>query len=144
MNMFARLLVRSSVCLFVIAGLGCAALKDRLPPPATLDSGIQFQYEDPAAWRVEVAGQFNEWKTFPDQKAIQMKKNDQGIWTAVIPFRETSNGSPTYLERGKRYQYKIVINGTSWVQDPNNSETSTEGGQTNSLIIVPERRSGGK
>lgn len=127
----------------ILGLIGCAALKDRLQPPMPVESGIRFQYEDPSAWRVEVAGQFNDWKIFPDPQAIQMAKDDRGIWTVVIPYREYSKESRGYLERGKRYQYKIVINGTSWVEDPNNPLKGTEGGITNSLVIVPERRPGG-
>lgn len=123
---------------------GCAALKDRLPPPAPMETGILFQYEDPSAWRVEIAGQFNDWKIFPESQAIQMTKDDRGIWSVVIPYRENSKDNRGYLERGKRYQYKFVINGTSWVEDPNNSLKSTEGGQTNSLVIVPERSTRGQ
>lgn len=119
---------------------GCAALKDRLAPPMPLETGIQIQYEDPAAWRVEVAGQFNDWKTFPDPKALPLAKNEQGIWTIVIPYRENSKDNQAYIERGKRYQYKVVINGSSWVEDPNNPLKDTEGGITNSLLIVPEKR----
>lgn len=139
-----RLLVPSSshvVVIFLVLCLtACAALKDRLPPPEPVDNGIKFQYEDPSAWRVEVAGQFNDWKTFPDQKSIQMKKDENGIWTAVIPFRQNAKGDQVYVEYGKRYQYKVVINGTSWIEDPNNTLKSTEAGITNSLIIVPERQ----
>lgn len=136
---------KSMVSAFVVAMavaqlFGCAALKDRLPPPQPVDTGYLFKYEDPAAWRVEVAGQFNEWKTFPDQRAISMTKDADGVWSVIIPYREVSKNSQVYIEYGKRYQYKVVINGTSWVEDPNNTLKATEGGITNSLIIVPERR----
>ena len=110
---------------------GCAALKDRLEPPTAVETGIRLLYEDPSAGRVEVAGQFNDWKTFPDQKALVMTKNDTGIWSVVIPYREYSKDNQVYVERGKRYQYKIVINGAPWIEDPNNTLKSSEGGCTN-------------
>lgn len=118
----------------------CAALKARLEPPTPVETGILIRYEDAAASRVEVAGQFNDWKIFPDQKALVMTKDDSGVWGVVIPYRQHSKVSGVHVEPGQRYQYKIVINGVSWIEDPNNTLKSSEGGFTNSLIIVPERR----
>ncbi len=123
---------------------GCAVLKDRLPPPEATDHGIFFRYEDAAAWRVEVAGQFNDWKTFPDERSVQMSKDEKGVWTVVVPYKEFSKNAQVYVEPGRRYLYKIVINGTSWIEDPNNTLKGVEGGQTNSMIIVPEQKTAGK
>lgn len=102
-----------------------ALVKDRLSPPKKVEGGWLFQYDDPTAREVQLAGTFNEWNWGTQRRAITMQKNDQGIWQVVTP-----------LDPG-RYQYKIVVNhGERWECDPSNPSRDKEGGIENSLIVV--------
>ena len=126
------LLILLSIILILLI-IGCAAkyIKNRIPPPRKIESGVLFQYENKAAQSVNLCGNFNDWcgtKTYNrfDPSIGIMKDDDgDGIWEIVVP-----------LPPG-RYQYKFVIdNGTSWVEDPNNPLKDFEDGIENSLIII--------
>jgi 1,4-alpha-glucan branching enzyme len=119
--------------LLIICLMGCAtmsAIKDRLPPPHRVESGILFQYDAPAAQRVNLAGVFNDWGgtlTGPFDPTIDpMTKNEKGIWQITIP-----------LDPG-RYEYKFVLDGgVVWKHDPNNAERVDDGyGGYNSVIVI--------
>lgn len=115
---------------------GCSGLdliKKRLPPPHPVVGGILFQYEAPAATVVTLAGNWdgNWWggTASPtgryDNTVGRMSDEDgDGVWSLVQP-----------LEPG-RYQYKFVVDGNTWITDPNNPDTAGDGGFTNSLLVV--------
>ncbi|MDD3626792.1 MAG: glycogen-binding domain-containing protein [bacterium] len=112
-------------------------IKRRLPPPQLQEEGVLFSYEAPYAKTVSVAGDWNSWGGTSsasgryDPNIGKMTDADEdGVWEVLIPYSEISPG---------RHQYKVVIDSNTWVLDPNNFETSTEGGFTNSLIIIPEK-----
>ena len=71
---------------------------------------------------VSVVGSFNGW----DPKADPLQKQDNGTFT-----------TRTHLAPGT-YQYKYLINGNHWTQDPKTSESTYDGfkGQ-NSIITIP-------
>ena len=71
---------------------------------------------------VSVAGEFNGWNT----GANPLKVDADGLfWRASVP-----------LAPGK-YQYKLVVNGDTWMLDPSNKNTFTEAnGNVNSLAVV--------
>lgn len=130
-------LVLGASLTLALCELSCSAMlgsvRNRLPPPREVEGGILFQYEAPAARMVTLAGSFNNWAGTKgggryDSAIDPMSDPDgDGIWTIVKP-----------LPPG-RYQYKFVIdNGVRWETDPSNANTGTEGGITNSLVIVPE------
>ncbi|MCP4547227.1 MAG: hypothetical protein GY835_12280 [bacterium] len=122
--------------LLLLPLLGCSSLdliKKRLPPPHRVDGGIQFQYEAPAATTVTLAGNWpeNQWggTSSPagryDNTIGRMTDDDNdGIWTIVVDMKPG------------RYMYKFVIDNNNWETDPNNPDTASEGGFTNSLIVV--------
>jgi len=66
--------------------------------------GLEFSYNDPAAFSVSLAGSFNNW----DANANPMTKDAEGTWRVVIA-----------LAAGK-HEYKFVVNGGSWMADPDN------------------------
>jgi hypothetical protein len=66
--------------------------------------GIEFSYYDPSAYSVSLAGSFNNW----DGQANAMAKDAEGTWRAVIQ-----------LAPGK-HEYKFVVNGSTWMADPEN------------------------
>lgn len=71
--------------------------------PIVKDGKVTFNYVSSTASKVEVFGNFNEWKS-----GIEMTKED-GVFTYTM---ELPNGE---------YEYKFVVDGDKWVTDPANS-----------------------
>jgi len=113
---------------------GCSvtgAIKDRIPPPQTVEGGILFRYENPAARQVQLCGNFNNWCGTKDtggildpSMGIMTDEDEDGTWEIILD-----------LPPG-RYQYKFVVDRVSWTMDPNNPNSDFEDGIENSLIIV--------
>ncbi len=101
-----------ALCLILLASLWLA-----LP---ALGAKVTFQYTDPGASGVFLAGEFNGWS----DSANPLTGKD-GVWTLTMD-----------LEPGS-YQYKFVADG-KWQADPNNPNTTDDGfGGQNSLVTVP-------
>ncbi len=129
---------RRVVCLFVVMILifvnSCASLRKRLGPPVVMKKGVKFRYYEPSAYRVCLAGGFNNWQyQRQDNQVIELTKNKDGLWTVVVPFRKYADSGEPYLERGSSYKYKFVINDERWEPDPNNPRTDEE---DNSVIVA--------
>lgn len=60
------------------------------------------------ATAVSVVGDFNGW----DPAATPMKKRKDGSWAATVR-----------LATKRSWQYRFVIDGERWTEDPDNSET---------------------
>ncbi|HEX3021570.1 MAG TPA: hypothetical protein VHP81_04170, partial [Lachnospiraceae bacterium] len=76
-----------------------------LASPIVNGTQVTFNYYAPSAGTVKVAGSFTSWA----DKAITLTKNAKGIWTTTQTLQPGS------------YQYKFVVDGSSWVTDPKNS-----------------------
>ncbi|HHF52739.1 MAG TPA: hypothetical protein ENL43_00035, partial [candidate division WOR-3 bacterium] len=85
----------------------------------TTPRGVKFEYYNPDAKQVYLAGEFNEWST----TSLPMRKEKDGTWWIVIK-----------LPPGK-YEYKFVVDG-QWVADPDNPVTV--GAYGNSLVRIGE------
>ncbi len=86
---------------------------------------ITFEYFDPAATTVTLAGDFNQW----DQKGRPMKRDAGGLWEVALR-----------LAPG-RYEYKFVINDERWEEDPLNlHRVRNEHGTFNSIRTVEDTR----
>lgn len=73
------------------------------------------------AKKASVAGEFNNWD--PNANPFRISK---GVGTAKVE-----------LEKGKEYQYKFVINGKKWVNDPKaDKQVKNEFGETNSVVVL--------
>jgi hypothetical protein len=70
---------------------------------AVVGRTVQFAIAAPAAKRVAVVGDFNDWD--PDSTMLQRTAN--GEWTVTVP-----------LPAG-RYTYNFLIDGEQWMSDPN-------------------------
>lgn len=114
---------------------GCSTMnfvKRRLPPPTPTEGGVIFRFNAPSAQRVQLAGNWpeNDWLRGQAQTGSfnigEMKdENQDGIWERTEP-----------LPAG-RYQYKFVIDGVNWKEDPNNPNRADDGfGGFNSLLDV--------
>jgi 1,4-alpha-glucan branching enzyme len=58
-----------------------------------------------AAKEVRIVGEFNDWNT-ADPKGKMSKKKD-GTWSVNVS-----------LEKGKNYQFRYLLDGKRWVNDP--------------------------
>jgi len=82
---------------------------------------VTFEYFDPSATIVTLVGDFNKW----DSKVRPLKRDAGGLWKVTIR-----------LEPGT-YQYKFVVNGERWEEDPLNlHRTYNEHGTQNSIRKV--------
>ena len=82
---------------------------------------ILFVFHDDRAKSVAVAGDFNSW----DARS-KLSKNASGLWVAEMP-------APAAGE----YQYKFVVNGHRWIDDPGNGKKVPDGfGGLNSLLVI--------
>ena len=82
---------------------------------------VQFMLVAPAASRVALVGEFNDW----DAAATPMARAPGGAWHVAMP-----------LATG-RHVYAFVVDGTSWVADPQ-APLAPEGfyGMRNSVLLV--------
>jgi 1,4-alpha-glucan branching enzyme len=82
---------------------------------------IQFMLVAPAATRVALVGEFNDW----DPAATPMSRAPGGAWHVALP-----------LATG-RHVYAFIVDGTSWVADPQ-APLAPEGwfGARNSVLLV--------
>jgi hypothetical protein len=78
----------------------------------------QFRLERPDAQRVELLGEFNQWKAQP------MKKESDGSWTLTISIPPGT------------YGYKFLVNGSEWAFDPKNPKRKTVDSIENSMIEI--------
>ena len=76
----------------------------RIPRRPSTKQAIVFEYFDPSATVVTLVGDFNKW----DPKARPLKRDAGRLWKVMVR-----------LEPGS-YQYKFVVNGERWEEDPLN------------------------
>ncbi len=94
-------------------------------PPRVENACLVFRYHHDTALSVALAGDFNDWN--PSQFALTRQQN--GIWRTEI----------TMLPPGS-YQYKFVVNGQQWLDDPNNGLKLSDGhGGYNSLLHIEQQ-----
>ncbi len=74
-------------------------LEEHFPDSET--HGVSFEYFNPAAREVLVAGSFNDWQA----QAMPMSKQRGGNWTAEL------------LLKPGHYEYRFVVDG-QWQDDP--------------------------
>lgn len=91
--------------------------------PQQIDEGVLLRYYDPVAQNVQIAGDFSNWQPVEN---IMVQQKEKKLWKGTVQ-----------LEPGK-YQYKFIVDG-KWKVDPNNPQmVTTDGGVSNSLLIVSE------
>ena len=104
---------KNYVIFFLLFIVGCTA------PPKEYE--IAFEYEDKNAKTVSIAGEFNGW----NKHANPMEKREGGLWQTTLK-----------LALGE-YEYKFVVDGARWVEDPNANRFKPDHfGGRNSVIIV--------
>lgn len=91
-------------------------------PPRVENGRLVFVYHDDYAEHVAVAGEFNGW----DHQDLPLRKDENGLWH--VEAQPPGAG---------RYQYKFVVNGHRWTEDPNNGMKVPDNfGGLNSLLVI--------
>lgn len=87
---------------------------------------IEFRLDAPQAQRVDLAGDFSDWKP-----AYNLTRTRAGTWTIVVPLKPGV------------HEYAFVIDGQQWVADPMAPSVSDGFGGMNSrvAVLLPENRS---
>ena len=86
-----------------------------------LSDRVRFTYHNDAADSVALVGDFNQW----DAVAHPFRKLSSGLWEIELTTRPGE------------YQYKFLVNGSEWVEDPSNGLKATnEFGGLNSLLVI--------
>jgi serine protease AprX len=89
-------------------------------PPRVENGRLVFVFHDDSANSVSVAGDFNGWRQTP------LKRNGSGLWSTEIR-----------APRIARLEYKFVVNGQRWVEDPSNGMKAPNNyGGLNSVVII--------
>ncbi|HJL19351.1 MAG TPA: alpha-amylase family glycosyl hydrolase [Sandaracinaceae bacterium LLY-WYZ-13_1] len=105
---------------------------DAGPPPPPCNE-ITFRYVNPGASSVWISGTFaprpgapEEWARDPDEGALVMENDGSGVWTLT-----------TLIEPHGRHEYKLIVDGTDWIADPNAEELVDDGfGGQNGVLFV--------
>jgi hypothetical protein len=92
--------------------------------PEITEGGAIFRYFDQDAEKVYLTGDFNNWSPASDP---MIDRNGDGEWTLFYPL---SAGT---------YEYKFIVDGVYWIEDPKNPNGVSDGFDgRNSVIIVPQ------
>ncbi|MFC4162980.1 serine hydrolase [Epilithonimonas zeae] len=73
---------------------------------------------------VAVAGTFNDWNV--ENKAFQMTKKNTNTFELAVPKSQ--------FEKGKEYQFKLVINNTRWISAPNYAKNADKSPDQNLIL----------
>jgi 1,4-alpha-glucan branching enzyme len=99
----------------------CAGAKTSAKALAPKAKPVPMEYFAPEANTVAVAGDFNQW----DIQAHMLKKSKAGWWKTSVK-----------LAPG-RYQYRFVVDGEQWSEDPENpAKQPNEFASFNSILEV--------
>ena len=95
--------------------VGCKA-------PRVENGRLMFIFHDDSAQSVSVAGDFNGWS----HVATPLKRNESGLWFTEI-----------VVPRAGRFEYKFIINGRRWIEDPSNGMKAPNSyGGLNSVLVI--------
>ena len=105
---------------------------DAGPPPPPCNE-ITFTYNNAGASSVWVSGTFTprpgaptEWARNPAEGALEMVNDGAGGWSVT-----------SLIEPTGQHLYKLIINGTDWIPDPNSEALVDDGfGGQNSVLFV--------
>lgn len=82
---------------------------------------VAFEYFDPGARTVAVAGDFNQWSP----SARPLRRDAGGRWSVSVKLPPGT------------YHYRFVVDGDRWVEDPlNNERAANDYGTFNSVRQV--------
>ena len=86
-----------------------------------VEKPVDFVIKMPHAQIAAVAGTFNNW----DLRRTPLRREQDGNWKTTV-----------WLPPG-RYEYRFVLDGSQWVNDPNAKESAPNPfGSANSILVV--------
>lgn len=92
------------------------------PGVHSVNGRLLFLYHNRVPRTVAVAGTFNNW----DMHALRLQESKEGWWSVWLP-----------QPRPGKHQYKYVIDGAIWLEDPANKQRESDGmGGWNSTLDV--------
>lgn len=98
-----------------------------VPPPPPCDE-LTFTYHDATATSVWLTGTWTGWAATVAAGAIELTRGAGDLWEVT-----------TVIAEHGRHEYKFVIDGTTWIADPENPEQVDDGyGGFNSVLFVCE------
>lgn len=101
-----------------------AAPKIKTEGPNVTPEGVVFNFKSEGKKNIYLAGNFNNW-TPSDEKFLLKDDDGDGIWSITVKLAPGT------------YQYKYVIDGTKWTQDPYGPAEAPDGfGGRNSQFEV--------
>jgi 1,4-alpha-glucan branching enzyme len=83
-------------------------------------AGVTFALSAPAAGRVALIGDFNDWN--PDANPLEQSRSQ---WSVTLKLKPG------------RYRYSFVVDGSSWQADPHTPVAEDDFGTPTSVITVP-------
>lgn len=89
---------------------------------------VTLTYTNASATSVWLTGEFTSWAENLTDGAHEMLNDGTGLWSVTV---ELAAGT---------YQYKLIVNGSEWVTDPENPNTvdDTHGGLNSVLTVCPD------
>jgi serine protease AprX len=91
-------------------------------PPRIENGKVLFAFQGVQAVSVSLAGDFNGW----DSSRTKLDKDEHGFWRTALDAPPPGT-----------YQYKFIINGEWWLEDPNNGVKAPDGhGGLNSVLTI--------
>lgn len=93
-----------------------------LAAPRITQGKIRFAYHNDEARSVSLAGEFNNWQA----EATRFVRDESGTWIAEVA-----------TPRAGRYEYKFLIDGRRWIEDPSNGIKEPDNfGGLNSVLVI--------
>jgi serine protease AprX len=91
-------------------------------PPRVAEGSLVFLFHDDHAESVSLAGDFNDW----DATRSPLTRDSTGLWEVALAAPKPG-----------RYQYKFLVNGERWLEDPTNGMKVPDNyGGLNSLLVI--------
>lgn len=94
---------------------------DAAGPAGATAVPVQFVLVAPRAQSVVVVGDFNDWNV---SATPLVREDGDGVWWVTVP-----------LAPG-RYRYSFLVNGRTWLGDPNAPGGEDEFGRPNSVVTI--------
>jgi glycosidase len=86
----------------------------------------EFVHRDASAATVWLTGTFTSWAADPAAGAIELERSSGGVFRATL-----------LIEPPGRHEYKLIVDGTRWIADPENPDRRDDGfGGFNSVLDV--------
>ena len=96
--------MRTSIAVVLAGVMVLGATTGGIAQPTIVQDGVRFAYTGQVKYSVSVVGDFNGWSKEVDP----LKAGPDGVWSTVRPLRPGL------------YQYKFLVDGTDYVNDPDN------------------------